>query len=116
MRDRRAGGVDCRRVFRGGTLTMVGTASLGVLDCHDRRNVLGRGRGGLAGQFTGLMAQAIVARVRIPQLQLIIHMPGRLASEAELVMRERWAGAVDRRRVFRDSAVNVGRIASLPIN
>ena len=55
-------------------------ASLGVLDCRDRWNVLGRVRGGLVRQFMGLMAQAIVARVRIPQLRLIVHMPGGLAS------------------------------------
>ena len=58
--DRRRGGVDRRRVFRGGTVTMVRTVSLGVLDCRDRGNVLDRGRGGLAGQFMGLMAQTIV--------------------------------------------------------
>ena len=96
MRDRRAGGIDRRRVFRGGTVTMVGTGSPGVLDSRDRGKVLDRVRGGLAGQFTELMA--IVARVRIPQLRLIVHMPGRLASDARSVaVRDRCRRGIDRR-------------------
>src|SRR4029453_16800277 len=114
IRDRCAGDIDRRCVFRGDTVTRGPMVSLGVLDCRDR-NFQSRGRGGLIRQIMGLMAQAIVARVRISQLQLIIQMLGDRASEAGgVVMPERWSGAVDRRRVFRDSAVNVGRIASLP--
>ena len=56
-------------------------AFVGVLDCRDRRNVLGCVRGGLVREFTELMAQTIVARVRIPQLLwLTVHMPRGLAS------------------------------------
>ena len=73
---RRAGGIDRRRVLRGGTVSVGRIVSLGVLDCGDRWNVLSRLHGGLARRFTGLMAQAIVARVCIPQLRLIVHMPG----------------------------------------
>src|SRR4051794_36712260 len=75
LRDHCRRGIDRRRVLRGGTVTMLGAASLGVLDW----NVLSRLRGGLARQFTRLMAQAIVARVRISQLRLIVHMPATLA-------------------------------------
>src|SRR5262245_34566324 len=63
-----------RQVFRAGTLSIGGMACLGVLD--------GRGRGGLARQFSGLMAQAVAARVRIPNLRLIVLMPAGLASGA----------------------------------
>src|SRR5262245_40214659 len=115
FRDRCRGGIDRRRVFRGGTVSIGRMASLGVLDCHNQRNVLGRGHGNLAGQFMGLMVQAIVARVHILKMRLIVRIRGKLASEAGgLVMRDRCAGSVDRRRVFRDSAVNVGRIAPFP--
>ena len=56
MRDRRAGGIDRRRVLRGGTVSVGRIVSLGVLDCRDRWNVLSRLHGGLARRFTGLMA------------------------------------------------------------
>ena len=65
VRDRRRGRIDRRRVFRGG-LTMGRMASVGVLVCRDRWNVLGRVQGGLARQFAGLMAQAVVAPVAFP--------------------------------------------------
>ena len=112
IRDHCRRGIDRRRVLRGGTVTMVGTGSLGVLDCRDRGNVLGRVRGGLARQFTGLMAQAIVARVRIPQLRLIVHMPGGLASEARgVALRDHCRRGIDRRRVFRGGTMTMGRMA-----
>src|SRR3954469_301279 len=92
--DRCVGDIDRRRVFRGGTVSMGRMVTLGVLDW----NVLSRVRGGLARQFTRLMAQAIVARVRISQLRLIVHMPATLASEARgVVIRDRCVGDIDRR-------------------
>ena len=116
MRDRRAGGIDRRRVLRGGSVTVVRTASVGVLHCRDRGNVLDRVRGGLARQFTGLMAQAIVARVSIPQLRLIVHMPGGLASDTRgVAISDRRRGGVDRRRVFRGGTVTMVRTASLGV-
>ena len=90
-------------------MTMVGTGSLGVLDSRDRGKVLDRVRRGLARQFTGLMAQAVVARFRIPRLRLIVHMPGGLASEARASLSAIVvAGRIDRRRVFRGGAVTYG--------
>ena len=116
IRDHRRRGVARRRVFRGGTLIMGRMAFVGVLDCRDRWNVLGRVRGGLVRQFTGLMAQAIVARVRIPQLRLIVHMPRGLASEARGVeIRGRCRGGIARRRVFRGGTMTMGRMASVGV-
>ena len=60
MRDRRAGGIDRRRVLRGGTVSVGRIVSLGVLDCRDRWNVLCRLHGGLARQFTGLMPKPLL--------------------------------------------------------
>jgi hypothetical protein len=92
IRDRGRGGIDRRRVFPR-ALTMVRMAVVGVLD--------GRVRGRLVRQFTGLMAQAVVARVRIPNLRLIVHMPAGLASGARgVALRDGRRGGVDRRRVF----------------
>ena len=73
--------------------------SLGVLACRHRRTVLSRVRGSLVRQFMGLMAQAIVARVRILQLlRLIVHMPGGLASAPRSVaVRDRYRRGIDRR-------------------
>src|SRR5262245_66071032 len=103
IRDGCRGSVDRRRVFPR-ALTMVRMAVVGVLD--------GRVRGGLVRQFTGLMAQAIVARVRIPNLRLIVHMPAGLASEARgVALRNGWRGGVDRRREFRSATVSVRRLA-----
>src|SRR5262245_41890767 len=94
---------------------MVGTGSLGVLDCCDRRNVVDRVRAGLAGQSMGLMAQAI-ARVRICRLRLIVHMPATLASEARgVVIRDRCVGDIDRRRVLRGGTVSMGRMVFLGV-
>src|SRR5262245_66416184 len=90
-----------------------GTVPLAVLDGRDRWNVLGRGRGGLARQFSGLMAQAVAARVRIPNLRLIVLMPAGLASGARgVALRNGRRGGVDRRRVFRGGTVMVGLSAS----
>ena len=55
LRDRCRGCIEGRRVFRGGTVSMGRMVSLGVLDW----NVLSRLRGGLARQFTGLMAYVV---------------------------------------------------------
>ena len=112
LRDHCRRGIDRRRVFRGGTVTMGRMVTLGVLDW----NVLSRVRGGLARQFTGLMAQAIVARVRISQLRLIVHMPATLASEARgVAIRDRCVGDIDRRRVFRGGTVSMGRMVTLGV-
>src|SRR5262245_15469422 len=93
-----------------------GTVPLAVLDGRDWWNVLGRGRGGLARQFSGLMAQAVAARVRIPNLRLIVLMPAGLASGARgVALRDGRRGGVDRRRVFRGGTVSIGRMASLGV-
>jgi hypothetical protein len=92
-------------------VTMLGTGSLGVLDSRDRGKVLDRVRRGLARQFTGLMAQAVVAGFRIPNMRLIVHMPGGLASQARgVALRDRRRGRVGRRRVFR-GGLTMGRMA-----
>src|SRR5262245_53590125 len=84
-----ARGLAIRDGCRGG----VRMAVVGVLD--------GRVRGGLVRQFTGLMAQAVVAWVRIPNLRLIVHMPAGLASGARgVALRDGRRGGVDRRRGF----------------
>ena len=57
--------------FRGGTVSMGRMVTLGVLDW----NVL-IACARLGSRHHGLMAQATVARVRIPRLRLIVHMPG----------------------------------------
>src|SRR5262245_65963144 len=91
-----------------------GTVPLAVLDGRDRWNVLGRGRGGLARQFSGLMAQAVAARVRIPNLRLIVLMPAGLASGARgVALRNGRRGGVDRRRVFRGGTARIRRMAAV---
>src|SRR5262245_63855048 len=69
-----------RRVLRGGAVSMGWMVSLGVFASRHRWTVLSRVRGALARQFSGLMAQAVGARVRVPQLRLIVPMPRVLAA------------------------------------
>ena len=111
IRDRRRGGIDRRRVFRGGTVTMVRMASVGVLDCRDRWNV-SRVQGGLGRRFKRLKC----ARGRILKMRLIVQMPGGCASEARgNAIRDRCPDGIDGRRVSRYSVVNAGCIASVGI-
>src|SRR5262245_39639257 len=91
LRDRCRGRIERRRVLRGGTVSMGRMVSLGVVAWRRRWTVLSRVRGGLARQFSGLMAQAIVARVCVPQLRLIVPMPRGLAADA-------WSVALRKRR------------------
>ena len=116
LRDRCRGCIEGRRVFRGGTVSMGRMVSLGVLACRHRRTVLSRVRGSLVRQFMGLMAQAIVARVCIPQLRLIVPMPGGLASQARgVALRDRCRGCIEGRGVFRGGTVSMGRMVSLGV-
>src|SRR5262245_21881237 len=96
-----------RRVLRGGTVRMGRMVSLGVLAWRHPWTVLSRVRGGLARQFSGLMAQAVVARICVPQLRLIVPMPRVLAADA-------WRVALrKRRRVLRGGGtVRIGRMVS----
>ena len=97
--DRRRGSVDRRRVFRGGTVTMVRTAFVRV-------------QGGLGRRFKRLKC----ARGRILKMRLIVQMPGGCASEARgNAIRDRCPDGIDGRRVSRYSVVNAGCIASVGI-
>src|SRR5262245_39131714 len=106
MRDRCAGGIDRRRILRGGTVSVGRIVSLGVLDCRDRWNVVNRGP-----------THAIIARIRIPQPRLIVHMPGRLAADARgVALRNRCRRRIDRRWVRRGGTVTmVGRTVPLAV-
>jgi hypothetical protein len=64
----------------------------------------------------GLMAQAIVARVCIPQLRLVVPMPGGLASNVRgVALRDRCRGRIEGRGVFRGGTVTMGRMVSLGV-
>ena len=91
MPDRCCGGVHCRRVFRGGTVTMGRGACIGVIDRRGQRNVGSRVRG---------------------KVRLIIPVLRRRAFQARSVaLPDRCAGGTDRRRLFLGDTLNRGRSA-----
>ena len=59
-------GIDRRRIFRRGTVDIGPIASFGIRDRRRQWSFYRRVGGSVARQFTGLMTQAIVVRVRVP--------------------------------------------------
>src|SRR5262245_46465899 len=111
VRDRRAGDIGRRRVFRGGTGNLGLIASLGALDCIWQRGrleivsmadaaVVGRLRWNFHSRVRGGLARYLRrlrrARFRICKKELIIT-GGRTLGARWVSMRDRCAGGIDRR-------------------